>query len=541
MNTSPPTVALDGGELSAPTAVVASIGASLATELTALESHRSADVRSRLEAARQIEATALAAGETEAAMRARLVTADMLQRIGEGATGVQLAAEVQAWAAGAGARSVLARSHLVLSTMFEGIGDPPSSLDHAVQAMDLLPQDAPTNVRGRFVMRLADALAYAELIQQARRRYTEAQDLFRACGDRERLLILLNNLAVLETDLGEPTAAAAAADELERQAGADDMNPDFAETIARARLVAGDLEAAERSARAGHELLAVQGDTTAVAPAEMSMTLAEILLASGRLDEAQNELDRCAEVCRQRNLGGFATRVKEVQARLYAAAGEYEQAYHAHRDFHAAATALHSRQSEAAARSREALFRTTEARREADQFRLQARVDPLTDLYNRRFVDETLPSWLAEVSANTDLSLTVALVDLDFFKLVNDQYSHAVGDQVIHLVARAFARAVGTRTDAFVARIGGEEFLVADRSRRPSAVAQLIERLRLDLATRDWTSVAPRLRVTVSAGVAMAAPGDTVRTLLERADQQLYAAKAAGRNRVVAETAITDA
>lgn len=518
--------------------MVASIGASLATELTELESHRSADVRSRLEAARQIEATALAAGETEATMRARLVTADMLQRIGEGATGVQLAAEVQAWAAGAGARSVLARSHLVLSTMFEGIGDPPSSLDHAVQAMDLLPQDAPTDVRGKFVMRLADALAYAELSQQARRRYSEAQDLFRACGDRERMLILLNNLAVLETDLGEPSAAAAAADELERQAGADDMNPDFAETIARARLVAGDLEAAERSARAGHELLAVQGDTTAVAPAEMSMTLAEILLASGRLDEAQTELDRCAEVCRQRNLGGFATRAKEVQARLYAAGGDYEQAYYAHRDFHAAATALHSRQSETAARSREALFRTTEARREADQFRLQARVDPLTDLYNRRFVDETLPAWLAEVSANNDLSLTVALVDLDHFKLVNDQYSHAVGDQVIHLVARAFARAVGTRTDAFVARIGGEEFLVADRSRRPSAVAQMIERLRLDLATHDWTAVAPRLRVTVSAGVAVAGPGDTVRTLLERADQQLYAAKAAGRNRVAAEAAI---
>ena len=186
----------------------------------------------------------MAANDQHATMRARLVIADMLQRMGDVAGGARLAVSVRAWAADHDARQLLARCHLVLSSIFEGIGDPPSTLDHAVRAIDLIDDDFPARERGNHLLRLADALAFSEAADQARRRYREAEDVYRSIGDRERLLIVLNNLAVVESELGEPADALAAADRLERAIGDAESNSDFAETIARARLVGGDLPGA---------------------------------------------------------------------------------------------------------------------------------------------------------------------------------------------------------------------------------------------------------------------------------------------------------
>lgn len=92
--------------------------------LSELEMHRSIAVRDRLALARALEAEAVAAGHVEATMRARLVMADMLQRVGDTPTAVQMAADVHRWATGERAMQVLGRSHLVLSTMFEKVGEP---------------------------------------------------------------------------------------------------------------------------------------------------------------------------------------------------------------------------------------------------------------------------------------------------------------------------------------------------------------------------------------------------------------------------------
>lgn len=317
------------------------------------------------------------------------------------------------------------------------------------------------------------------------------------------------------------------------------MNSDYAETIARARLVGGDAEGAERAARLGLDLLAAQGDTKANAPAELELTHAEVLLALGRPADAQSALDRCLTVCEERNLAGLATQAIGVQAEVFASCGDFEHAYRTHREFHAASMRLRSHQQESAARTREALFETAEARREAERFKMQARIDPLTELYNRRFVDETLPRWLASGGGPSDRPLAVAIIDIDHFKLINDDLSHAVGDEVLRHLANLLARSHGsigaTPLDSgFAARIGGEEFVVADAGHSPAAALDRIDALRRTVETYDWDLLAPGLRVTISAGVAVARPGDTQRTLLERADRHLYAAKTQGRNRVVA-------
>lgn len=509
---------------------------SLDDRLTQLEWARSSGVEARLQIARQVEEEATSQDDSVAAARARLVVADMLHRVGDIATATAMAVEVHTWASTHNAPLVVARSHLVLSSIFEGIGDPAASLDHAVRAVDQLDNTVAIRERGVYLLRLADALAFDGSEAEARRWYAEAQTLFTIAEDHEQLLILLNNLTVLESECGDGARAAAAAAALQRACSEQDMNSDFAETIARAHLVNGEFVAAEHSARDGKAMLARDGDTKATAQAEMALTLAEILLAQARLDEAQAELAECVSWCDRRSLSGMRVAAMEVAARLHAARGDHQRAYDAHRDYHSAEVALRSQQNRAAARTREALFRTTEARRQAELFRMQARVDPLTEVYNRRFVDETLPMWLADIHDAATHTLSVVLIDLDHFKQVNDLYSHPVGDGVIRAVALHLTDSLAPASaDSFVARLGGEEFLVVHRSTGPQEIVEWVDRVRHELETRDWTDLAPGLQLTISAGVVIAHRGETQEDILQRADRLLYAAKAAGRNCAVAE------
>lgn len=499
--------------------------------LVELEWHRSYDVAARLDRARALERDAHEHGDELTAQRARLVAADMSQRLGDVALGARQVVAVLRWASEHGSARLVARSHLVLSSIFESIGDAPATLDHAVRAIDLLDDEVPARERGNHLLRLADALAVNESADQSRQRYREAETVFAALNDRERLLIVLNNVAVLESELGSPAEAIAAANRLEEAIGAGETNSDFAETIARARLVGGDVPGARRAAEHGLELLASDGSPKANAPAELSLTLAEVLLAAGDLPAAHAELERCVQVCEERHLAGLLAQAMNVQSQLFAAQGDFERAYLAHREYHAATVRLRSQQQDAAARAREALFETTEARRDAERFRLQARVDPLTELYNRRFVDETLPDWLAGQALGG--SVVVAIIDLDHFKRINDDLTHAVGDDVLRQIADLLT--AHTTPDCFAARIGGEEFLLVERGVDAADSIERVDLVRRTVEAFDWSALAPGLHVTISAGVAVAGADDTQRTLLSRADRCLYDAKEGGRNRVVAD------
>jgi diguanylate cyclase (GGDEF)-like protein len=501
--------------------------------LTRLEWHRSSNVEQRLADARRLAHEALTNGDDLSLMRARLVEADMLHRVGSTDEGARLAVEVHAWAETHGARPLLARSHLVLSSMFEGIGDRAASLDHAVRATALLDEHDPPRMRGIHLLRLADALAFDGSVAPAQQRYEAARALFESIGDRERVLNVLNNLAVLASETGDPAASSAAADVLERYVTAAEMCFDYAETIARARLVAGDLAGAEEAILVAADLFDVEGGTKAVAPAEIWLTRAEILLAQQRLDEAQVSLDRCREVCDRRHLSGVAVAALDVQSQVDAATGDHETAYRRLREAQSAAAALRSQQRESAALTREALLRTDQAHRDAERFRQLARLDPLTELHNRRVVDEVLPRWLAE--QHTHGAVVAAMIDVDHFKLINDRWSHRVGDEVLRRLGRVLAAHVDAAPEArLAARVGGEEFVVLDRSLEPGEAVRRLEALRATIADAGWSEVADGLRPTVSVGVAVSTDVDAPAALLERADHQLYRAKAAGRDVLLA-------
>ena len=150
--------------------------------------------------------------------------------------------------------------------------------------------------------------------------------------------------------------------------------------------------------------------------------------------------------------------------------------------------------------------------------------DALTRLYNRRFI---LTQLAAQISAarRHGRPLSVALVDLDGFKALNDTYGHAVGDEVLVAVAQALRD--GTRKEDAVGRLGGEEFLVVLPDADARAAAHAAERMRAAVAEVDGPEP-----ISASLGWAVADPDEPPEDAVRRADEALYAAKAAGRNRV---------
>jgi two-component system cell cycle response regulator len=159
-------------------------------------------------------------------------------------------------------------------------------------------------------------------------------------------------------------------------------------------------------------------------------------------------------------------------------------------------------------------------------FWLDSMRDQLTGLFNRGFFDESFARLLLS-APGTPARFTVALIDLDDFKSVNDRYGHAAGDDALRFAAARLREAF--RDGDIIARYGGEEFAVLMQTDRASAIA------RID-AWRAALHAEGRIpRLSASVGVASLPEDGTTRALLDVADRRLYAAKAAGRNRTVAD------
>ena len=151
--------------------------------------------------------------------------------------------------------------------------------------------------------------------------------------------------------------------------------------------------------------------------------------------------------------------------------------------------------------------------------------DQLTGLFNRGYFDESLARLLAERAPGQPF--TVALIDLDDFKSVNDRYGHAAGDEALRFAASRLREAF--RDEDIIARFGGDEFAAILRVDRAAAIA------RLDAWRAGLYSDARIPRLSASVGAASMPDDGATLALLEVADRRLYAAKAAGRNRTVAE------
>ena len=164
-----------------------------------------------------------------------------------------------------------------------------------------------------------------------------------------------------------------------------------------------------------------------------------------------------------------------------------------------------------------------------------AKHDALTGLLNRRAFEEAASEFAG--AETEDSKLAIILVDLDHFKSVNDSFGHGVGDEVLKKTAACLSSGIGAdglvgRGDAAVARWGGEEFIILLRSASLLSATDMSERLRLaviEARAEDWPN---ELLVTGSFGVAIWDRSEHLHDAINRADQAMYSAKAAGRNRV---------
>jgi diguanylate cyclase (GGDEF)-like protein len=179
---------------------------------------------------------------------------------------------------------------------------------------------------------------------------------------------------------------------------------------------------------------------------------------------------------------------------------------------------------------RKMLYDRSSALKEANK-RIEelAELDELTGSLNRRSVMQALND---EISRAHRLAspCSIALIDLDWFKRINDTYGHPTGDEVL----RTFAITVfaNIRSIDRFGRFGGEEFLLVLPETPQETATRTLDRLRMIIAELDWSAFSPGMRVTVSAGIATLKANETSDTFLARADGALYKAKAQGRNRI---------
>jgi diguanylate cyclase len=178
---------------------------------------------------------------------------------------------------------------------------------------------------------------------------------------------------------------------------------------------------------------------------------------------------------------------------------------------------------------RESLYKSGLALKEANR-RIEelAELDDLTGSLNRRCIMSFLDDEIAR-AARANIRCSIALIDLDWFKRINDTYGHPTGDEVLRTFAiTVFANIRGV--DRF-GRYGGEEFLLVLPDTPHEVAVRMLERLRSITSDLDWSAFSPGMRVTFSAGIATLTASDTADTFLARADSALYKAKAQGRNR----------
>jgi diguanylate cyclase (GGDEF)-like protein len=281
----------------------------------------------------------------------------------------------------------------------------------------------------------------------------------------------------------------------------------------QARMTLGQLDDA---LRAGEGVLSWLGERVPQTRSLILSTLASALRAAGRLDEAYDALARSAELERQ-----ASRELSELQLKLERTTLEVSAARQT-----SAALAAKNRQLAEAHTELERRAGELEALQE--RLREQAERDWLTGLHNRRYFAREIERLATEQRGDW---FSLAIVDLDHFKSINDRFGHEIGDHVLVRVAALLCDVL--RQADIVVRSGGEELLVQMPVTEAQAATACCERIRQRIRDEPWEQLAGGLAVTASVGVASTDDPDQLAALTRSADQRLYDAKRSGRDRVV--------
>lgn len=252
-------------------------------------------------------------------------------------------------------------------------------------------------------------------------------------------------------------------------------------------------------------------------------TSGEALMRRGALEEAH-------AICRQAvflaannssldHKANTMRRLSDVEAAM----GDFAAALEHYRNYHEVFIQQMGEQTRRRAQLAEMQLQNQRLRARAERLEIEASQDALTGIGNRRAFE-------ASMLAHEGRLFSLMIADLDHFKRVNDRHSHMTGDNVLRRAAALISTMSGERAY----RMGGEEFAVVLPGMDVSEATALAERIREELSRLDWNDFALGLEVTASIGV-VDSTGRSGREMIAEADLRLYAAKAAGRNRVVGE------
>lgn len=411
---------------------------------------------------------------------------------------------------------------------------------------------------------LGSALIAAQRDEEAAGYLATGVERARATGNRAQLTKLLLNQSLLDKQRGDALAA--------RDAAA--AQAQYARSLAlatQALEVARELESPYDEAYCLGQtgtvlrLLGSYVDAAAILDAalELGRRLQDVplqaqalvergatLAAQERGAEAQRCLTEAIVLARRIGAGTVLAEACEALSRLFEQAGDYPRALALYKEFHAVREAELAGSRKHAATAAQLWMDFQDAAKRASEYRARAESlaadhaaltrkakvlteaserDPLTGLLNRRGLDVRVAALLAASDAS-GLPLAVALLDVDHFKRINDHFSHTVGDQVLRRVA-AIIRA-HCRQDDLPVRYGGDEFMIVLSAADAERGERVLARLKRAADAYPWQDEAAGLRVTLSIGVTGRSPGTTFAAAVAAADEALYAAKAAGRNRI---------
>ena len=490
------------------------------------------------DAARELAVRARSLGLREDELRCRLVQADVLARTRDVPAAVQVVRSVQDEAESEGLRLVLARCHSIMAGALDRLGARANSLDEAERAVQLLDDSSPPHLQLEHTMTLA-------LLTSSFRSGTVSFDLFERAlelahgvGEPILQLAVLNNIAWIQYESGDLVTARSTVEELLAVAAGSDtrLNLSTVDTVARVLYEQGDAQGAEAMLRDAIDgpSPAPQTDSTALPGALLS--LAEIVSSRDGPSAAREPLEACLALSVDRKLLEVEARVLRELARVHASESDFARAYELHVAFYDRWERLRAVEGEAQAAALQALYDTELARRRSREFEQLAQRDPLTGLWNRRYLSDRLPR-LVRIARRTGRPLSIAVADLDHFKRVNDELSHEIGDRVLVSTGQLLRRSV--EPTGFVVRFGGEEFLMVLPGCDRETATRVAEDVCDEMRAHSWEDDASCWPVTISIGVATLGSDGDIAALISEADVHMYAAKRAGRDRVVATVADT--
>jgi diguanylate cyclase (GGDEF)-like protein len=297
---------------------------------------------------------------------------------------------------------------------------------------------------------------------------------------------------------------------------------------------------------------------------ETLVLLGQVFLQEGKLEEAKTHLENALVITEQ--VGNTIEKYQAHQhlANLYKAQGDYKEALESFQAYSQLREKMLNENSAQHLKSLRVQFEVSQSAREKEIFRLknvelaekneklnklneslqkanaekaqllkelerQAREDALTGLYNRRYFDDVFAKAFAQAQRLTT-PLSVAITDIDNFKLVNDRFSHQMGDLVLRTVANIMKDTV--RDIDTVARYGGEEFVVLLPAADAQGAKAVCERIRVAVENYPWHNLNPELKITLSLGIANDIDVANCERMMAIADDKLYKAKRNGKNKV---------